>query len=89
MILFHHCQILEKTKNKGAYDALMAYSGGKDSTYTLDIFKNTGMASMKIQKVESKSDLKRFTISGIESDFSSYFCVPLHSIYFEFFCLKP
>lgn len=27
--------ILEETKGKGPYDALMAYSGGKDSTYTL------------------------------------------------------
>jgi 3'-phosphoadenosine 5'-phosphosulfate sulfotransferase (PAPS reductase)/FAD synthetase len=27
-------------KGKSDYDVLMAYSGGKDSTYTLDIFKN-------------------------------------------------
>lgn len=30
---------LEKTKNTGPYDALMAYSGGKDSTYTLRLLK--------------------------------------------------
>ncbi len=33
--------ILEETKNKGPYDALMAYSGGKDSTYTLRLLKET------------------------------------------------
>ena len=27
-------------KGKGDYDVLVAYSGGKDSTYTLDLFKN-------------------------------------------------
>src|SRR4030042_751905 len=27
-------------KGRSDYDVLMAYSGGKDSTYTLDIFKN-------------------------------------------------
>ena len=27
-------------KGKGAYDCLMCYSGGKDSTYTLDLLKN-------------------------------------------------
>ncbi|UCF57597.1 MAG: hypothetical protein JSW15_03780 [Deltaproteobacteria bacterium] len=31
--------ILEETKNKGPHDALMAYSGGKDSTYTLRLLK--------------------------------------------------
>ena len=30
---------LEETKGKGPYDALMAYSGGKDSTYTLKLLK--------------------------------------------------
>ena len=31
--------ILKKTKNTGPYDALVAYSGGKDSTYTLKLIK--------------------------------------------------
>lgn len=31
--------ILEKTRNTGPYDALMAYSGGKDSTYALRLLK--------------------------------------------------
>ena len=30
-------RLLEEKKGVGTYDALMAYSGGKDSTYTLDI----------------------------------------------------
>jgi len=34
-------KLLEKRRGKGPYDVLMAYSGGKDSTYTLDIFCNT------------------------------------------------
>jgi len=33
--------ILEQAKDKGPYDALMAYSGGKDSTYTLQLLKDT------------------------------------------------
>ena len=32
-------EILEKRKGIGPYDALMAYSGGKDSTYTLKLLK--------------------------------------------------
>src|SRR5512137_1840906 len=33
-------KLLETHRGKRDYDILMAYSGGKDSTYTLDIFKN-------------------------------------------------
>ena len=33
-------KMLETNRGKKDYDVLMAYSGGKDSTYTLDIFKN-------------------------------------------------
>ncbi|NPV03125.1 MAG: hypothetical protein HPY67_00100 [Syntrophaceae bacterium] len=33
-------RLLETHRGKKDYDVLMAYSGGKDSTYTLDIFKN-------------------------------------------------
>jgi len=33
-------RLLETNRGKKDYDVLMAYSGGKDSTYTLDIFKN-------------------------------------------------
>jgi tRNA(Ile)-lysidine synthase TilS/MesJ len=33
-------KLLETHKGKMDYDVLMAYSGGKDSTYTLDLFKN-------------------------------------------------
>ena len=33
--------ILEETKGKGTYDALVAYSGGKDSTYILRLLKET------------------------------------------------
>ncbi len=33
-------QLIEKHRNSATYDVLMAYSGGKDSTYTLDIFVN-------------------------------------------------
>ena len=41
--------ILEKTKNKGSYDALMAYSGGKDSTYTLRLLKeNYGLRILAV-----------------------------------------
>jgi len=32
--------LLEQYKNRSDYDCLMAYSGGKDSTYTLHILKN-------------------------------------------------
>lgn len=32
--------LLEKTDRKGTYDVIVAYSGGKDSTYTLDVFTN-------------------------------------------------
>ena len=31
--------ILKSTKGRASYDALMAYSGGKDSTYTLKLLK--------------------------------------------------
>lgn len=33
-------RLLEEHRGQGDYDVLMAYSGGKDSTYTLDVFKN-------------------------------------------------
>jgi tRNA(Ile)-lysidine synthase TilS/MesJ len=33
-------RLLSDQKDRGDYDVLMAYSGGKDSTYTLDIFRN-------------------------------------------------
>lgn len=33
-------RLVKEYKGKTDYDVLMAYSGGKDSTYTLDIFKN-------------------------------------------------
>ena len=33
-------KLLEKRRGKGPYDVLMAYSGGKDSTYALDLFRN-------------------------------------------------
>jgi len=33
-------RLLKDQIGKGDYDLLMSYSGGKDSTYTLDIFKN-------------------------------------------------
>jgi tRNA(Ile)-lysidine synthase TilS/MesJ len=33
-------KLSDGNRGQGDYDALMAYSGGKDSTYTLDIFKN-------------------------------------------------
>lgn len=33
-------KLLDTHRGKKDYDVLMAYSGGKDSTYTLDIFKN-------------------------------------------------
>jgi hypothetical protein len=33
-------KLLEDHKGSGDYDVLMAYSGGKDSTYTLEVFKN-------------------------------------------------
>ena len=32
--------LLKEHKGHGDYDVVMAYSGGKDSTYTLDVFKN-------------------------------------------------
>lgn len=32
--------LLEKHERKGGYDVILAYSGGKDSTYTLDQFVN-------------------------------------------------
>ncbi len=32
--------LLEKHRRPASYDVLMAYSGGKDSTYTLDVFVN-------------------------------------------------
>ena len=31
--------LIEKHRNHGSYDCLMAYSGGKDSTYTLQVLK--------------------------------------------------
>ena len=33
-------KLLEEHRNPSSYDVLMAYSGGKDSTYTLDVFVN-------------------------------------------------
>ena len=33
------CNFCREFKGKGSYDCLMAYSGGKDSTYTLWILK--------------------------------------------------
>ncbi|MFB3926301.1 MAG: hypothetical protein ACE14T_09625 [Syntrophales bacterium] len=33
-------KLIERHRNRGDYDILMAYSGGKDSTYALDLFKN-------------------------------------------------
>jgi tRNA(Ile)-lysidine synthase TilS/MesJ len=33
-------EIIKKVKNKQTYDCLLAYSGGKDSTYALDLLKN-------------------------------------------------
>lgn len=33
-------ELIETHRGKGDYDILIAYSGGKDSTYTLDLFKN-------------------------------------------------
>jgi tRNA(Ile)-lysidine synthase TilS/MesJ len=33
-------QLLEKHKKTGTHDVIVAYSGGKDSTYTLDVFVN-------------------------------------------------
>ena len=32
--------LLEEKRNKASYDVLVAYSGGKDSTYTLDVLVN-------------------------------------------------
>jgi len=32
-------KLIEQNKNKGSYDCLVAYSGGKDSTYTLHLLK--------------------------------------------------
>jgi len=32
--------LLEERKTKASYDVIVAYSGGKDSTYTLDVFVN-------------------------------------------------
>ena len=32
--------LIESQKNKGDYDVIVAYSGGKDSTYTIDVFVN-------------------------------------------------
>jgi len=32
--------LVEEHRNRSGYDVLMAYSGGKDSTYTLDLFVN-------------------------------------------------
>jgi tRNA(Ile)-lysidine synthase TilS/MesJ len=34
-------ELLAKERNRAGYDVVMAYSGGKDSTYTLDILVNT------------------------------------------------
>ena len=33
-------KLLEERKTKTSYDVIVAYSGGKDSTYTLDVFVN-------------------------------------------------
>jgi len=33
-------KLLDQSHGKSTYDLIMAYSGGKDSTYTLDIFVN-------------------------------------------------
>ena len=33
-------EVVERIKGKGTYDCLLAYSGGKDSTYTLHLLKN-------------------------------------------------
>ncbi len=33
-------QLLEEKRNRATYDVLVAYSGGKDSTYTLDVLVN-------------------------------------------------
>jgi tRNA(Ile)-lysidine synthase TilS/MesJ len=42
-------EILEEQKGKGPYDALVAYSGGKDSTYTLRLLKeNFGLKVLAV-----------------------------------------
>ncbi len=33
-------KLIESQKNRGDYDVIVAYSGGKDSTYTIDVFVN-------------------------------------------------
>ena len=33
-------ELIEEHREKAGYDLIMAYSGGKDSTYTLDLFVN-------------------------------------------------
>lgn len=38
--------LLAKKKRKGGYDAIMAYSGGKDSTYTMAVLKSTYQMSI-------------------------------------------
>jgi tRNA(Ile)-lysidine synthase TilS/MesJ len=35
----HFLELIEKYKGKSDYDVLMCYSGGKDSTYTMKLFK--------------------------------------------------
>jgi tRNA(Ile)-lysidine synthase TilS/MesJ len=73
---FH--EILEKVKGRGTYDALVAYSGGKDSTYTLMMLKEdfrlkalaitldhgfvSPMASKNIRHVTAALDMDHMTI---------------------------
>jgi tRNA(Ile)-lysidine synthase TilS/MesJ len=70
--------VLEETRKRGAYDALAAYSGGKDSTYTLMMLKNefklkvlaitldhgfvSPMAVKNIQHVTDTLDMDHMTV---------------------------
>jgi tRNA(Ile)-lysidine synthase TilS/MesJ len=71
-------KILEETRNHGPYDALVAYSGGKDSTYTLMMLKEkfglkvlaitldhgfvSPMAEQNIRHVTSTLDIDHITV---------------------------
>jgi hypothetical protein len=71
-------ELLEKGRRKGGYDCLMAYSGGKDSTYTLVVLKEQYDLSILALTIDNgfvspaSIDNIRNVVEGLEIDHILY-----------------